>query len=164
MSKQRALERPDFENTLKPAKKERQPMRFMMIVKASEKSGAGTLPCPELMSSMMEYNKKLVDAGVLVDLNALKSSSNGARVKFTECGATSVIEGPFAETKELVAGYWIIEVDSMEGALAWAKKMPFAVGLSSGEEMVLEVRPVFSLEDFPPHAAIEEAREIGKHL
>src|SRR5580704_17480904 len=98
-------------------------MRFMMIVKANKDSEAGKMPGEELLSAMGKYNEELMKAGVLVDLSGLQASSKGARVKFSGEKRT-VIDGPFAETKELIAGYWIINVKSKEEAIEWSKRVP----------------------------------------
>ena len=135
-------------------------MRFMMIVKATENSEAGKLPSEELMAAMGKYNEELMKAGVLLDLAGLKASSNGARVKFSG-GKPTVIDGPFAETKELIAGYWIIQVKSREEAIEWARRAPAPHPGGEGE---IEIRPFFELEDFGPSQAIDRARELGKEL
>ena len=98
-------------------------MRFMMIVKSSKECEAGKMPSEELLAAMGEYNKELMQAGVLVDLSGLQPTSKGARVKFSG-GKTTVIDGPFAETKELIGGYWIIDVKSKAEAIEWAKRVP----------------------------------------
>ena len=136
-------------------------MRFMMIVKASKDSEAGKMPSPELIDVMMKYNDELMKAGVLIDLAGLQPSSKGARIKFSQ-GKRAVIDGPFAETKELIAGYWIIKVKSKEEALEWAKRVPAPHG--ENEEGEIEIRQVFELEDFEPSPAVERARELGKEL
>jgi hypothetical protein len=136
-------------------------MKFLMIVKANKDSEAGKMPSEELISSMGKYNEELMKAGVLVELACLHPSSKGFRVKFAQ-GKRTVVDGPFAETKELIAGFWIINVKSREEALDWAKRVPDPFG--SGEEAVIEVRPFFELEGFKPSAAVDHARELGKEL
>ena len=136
-------------------------MRFMMIVKANKDSEAGKLPGEELLSAMGKYNEELMKAGVLVDLSGLQASSKGARVKFSGEKRT-VVDGPFAETKELIAGYWIINVKSKEEAIAWAKRAPNPAG--EGRESEIEIRQFFELEDFVPGEAIDRAAELGKEL
>ena len=131
-------------------------MRFMMIVKASKESEAGEMPSEKILADMAKYNEELVKAGVLLDGSGLKPSSKGARIQYSGSKRT-VIDGPFAETKELVAGYWIIQVKSKEEALEWAKRVPF----EGGE---VELRPFFELEDFAPGPAIEHHRRIGEKL
>jgi len=98
-------------------------MRFMMIVKANKDSEAGKMPSEALLAAMAKYNEELVNAGILVDLAGLQSSSKGFRVRFSG-GKTSIIDGPFAETKELIAGYWVINVKSRQEAVDWARKIP----------------------------------------
>src|SRR5437667_9292408 len=98
-------------------------MRFMMIVKANKDSEAGIMPSQELLSAMGKYNEELMKAGVLLDGAGLQPSSKGVRIKFSG-GKRTVIDGPFTETKELIAGYWIIQVKSREEAIDWAKRIP----------------------------------------
>ena len=98
-------------------------MRFMMIVKASRDSEAGKMPSEELLTAMGKYNQELMKAGVLLDLSGLQPSSKGARVIFSGSKKT-VVDGPFTESKELIAGYWIIQVKSLEEAIEWAKRAP----------------------------------------
>lgn len=136
-------------------------MKFMMIVKASKDSEAGKLPGAELLAAMGEYNEELRKAGALVDLAGLHPSSKGARIKFQGWKRT-VIDGPFAETKELVAGYWIIKANSLEEAVDWAKRAPDPHG--EGQEGEIEIRQLFELEDFLPSPALECARELEKEL
>ncbi len=136
-------------------------MRFMMIVKASKNSEAGVMPTEKLLSAMMRYNEELSKAGVLLDLSGLQPSSKGARIKFSGDKVT-VIDGPFAETRELIAGYWLIQVKSREEAIAWAKRAPNPAG--EGAEGEIEVRQLFELEDFEPSPSIEKARELEKDL
>jgi hypothetical protein len=136
-------------------------MRFMMIVKSSKDCEAGKLPGEELLAAMGEYNKELMKAGVLVDLSGLQPSSKGARVKFSG-GKTTVIDGPFAETKELMGGYWIIEVKSKAEAIEWAKRVPAPHGEDQDGE--IEVRQFYEFTDFLSGKAVEEARELEKQL
>jgi hypothetical protein len=136
-------------------------VRFMMIVKASKDSEAGKLPTDEMIAAMGKYNEELIKAGVLVDLAGLKSSAQGARVRFTG-GQRTVIDGPFAETKELIAGFWIINVKSLQEAIDWAKRVPAPHG--PDQECELEIRPFFELEDFVPSEAVEHHKELGKKL
>ena len=136
-------------------------MRFMMIVKSSRNCEAGKLPSEELLSAMGEYNKQLMQAGVLVDLSGLKPTSKGARVKFLG-GKTTVIDGPFAETKEVIGGYWVIDVKSKAEAIEWAKRVP--VEDRDNEEREIEVREFYEFTDFLPGKAVQEARELEKQL
>ena len=136
-------------------------MRFMMIVKANEDSEAGKMPSEELLTAMGKYNEELMKAGVLVDLSGLRASSKGARIRFSG-GKQTVIDGPFAETKELIAGYWIIKVKSKAEAIEWAKRIPNPHG--EGQESEIEIRQFFEIEDFAPGEAIDRAVELGKEL
>jgi hypothetical protein len=135
-------------------------MRFMMIVKANKDSEAGVMPSEEMIATMGRYNEELMKAGVLVDLSGLQPSSKGFRVKFSG-GKRSIVDGPFAESKELIAGYWVINVKSREEALEWARKVPPPHNNGEGE---IEVRQFFELDDFAPSEAVEQARELGKKL
>jgi len=110
---------------------------------------------------MGKYNEQLMQAGVLVDLAGLHPSSKGARVKFSG-GKQTIIDGPFAETKELIAGYWIIKVKSRQEAIEWAKRVPAPHG--EGNEGEIELRQIFDLEDFTPSEAVDRHRELGKQL
>lgn len=116
-------------------------MRFMVIVKANEQSEAGALPSAELMSKMGAFNEQLVKAGVMLAGEGLQSSSKGARIKFAG-GRPSVTDGPFAETKELVGGFWLIQVKSKDEAIEWMSRAPF----ENGEE--IEIRQISEIEDF----------------
>jgi hypothetical protein len=136
-------------------------MRFMMIVKANKDSEAGKMPSEELLAAMGKYNEELMKAGVLLDLAGLQPSSKGARIKFSG-GKRTVIDGPFAETKELIGGYWLIQVKSKEEAMEWAKRAPAPHG--EGAEGEIEIRQVFELEDFNPSEAIKHHRELGNKL
>jgi hypothetical protein len=136
-------------------------MRFMMIVKANKESEAGKMPSEELLAAMAKYNDELMKAGVLVDLTGLHPSSKGARIKFSG-GKQTVIDGPFAETKELIGGYWLIQVKSREEAIEWAKRAPAPHGEDA--ECEIEIRQVFELEDFSPSKAVDQHRELGKNL
>jgi hypothetical protein len=133
----------------------------MMIVKASKDSEAGKMPSEAMLSAMGKYNEELQKAGVLLDLSGLQSSAKGFRVKFSKDGKRTIVDGPFAETKELIAGYWIIQVKSREEALEWAKRVHMP---HEEQECDIEVRQTFELEDFPPSDAIEQHRELGKKL
>jgi|SRR5215831_4396154 hypothetical protein len=134
-------------------------MRYMMMVKANEKSEAGVLPTEAHLVAMGKYNEELQKAGVLLDLSGLKPSSAGARVRFAG-GERTLIDGPFTEAKELIAGYWIIQVKSKGEAIEWAKRIP-AETCEVGE---VELRPFYEMEDFAPGAAVEAAKKLGKKL
>jgi len=116
-------------------------MRFMVIVKASAESEAGVLPSEELLNAMGRFNEELVNAGVMLDGNGLHASSKGARIRF-DGEKRTVTDGPFAETKELVAGYWLIQAKSKEEAIEWFKRAPFDGGTE------IELRQVFEQSDF----------------
>ena len=120
-------------------------MKFMVIVKATRDSEAGVMPSRELLTEMMKYNEQLVKAGVMLAGEGLHPSSKGARVRFSGNSRT-VIDGPFAETKELIAGYWIWQVKSKEEAIEWVKKCPNPMPGDSE----IEIRQIFSPEDFGP--------------
>ena len=119
-------------------------MRVMVFVKANEDSEAGVMPSEESLTEMMKYNEELVKAGVMLAGDGLHPSSKGVRIKFSGDNRT-VIDGPFTEAKELVAGYWLWEVKSLDEAIEWAKRCPSD---PSGVESVLEIRPVFEADDF----------------
>jgi len=131
-------------------------MRFMMLVKASKESEAGMLPSRELIAAMGQFNEEMVKAGVMIAGEGLQASSKGARITYSG-SKRSVTDGPFAETKELLAGFWMIDVKSKADAIAWASRVPF----TDGE--VVEVRQVFEASDFPsdvmpPEEAAREER------
>ena len=119
-------------------------MRFMIIVKASADSEAGIMPSEELLTAMGNYNEELAKAGILVTCDGLQPSSKGARVRFSGEQRT-VIDGPFIETKELIAGYWIWDVNSKQEAIDWVKRCPNPM---PGTDAEIEIRPVFAAEDF----------------
>ena len=134
-------------------------MRFMIVVKATEDSEAGKFP-PEkekMFAAMATYHEELAKAGLLLDASGLQPSSKGWRVKYTG-GKRTVIDGPFTEAKELIAGYTIIQVKSREDALEWTKRFPNPVG--EGAEAEIEVRPLYELDDLGPSDAIERFREL----
>jgi len=133
----------------------------MMIVKANKDSEAGKMPSEELLSAMGKYNEELMKAGVLLDLSGLQPSSKGARITFSG-GKKTIVDGPFTESKELIAGYWIIQVKSWEEAIEWAKRAPNPAG--EGKEGEIEIRQFFELDDFGPSEAVDRARELGKKL
>jgi hypothetical protein len=131
-------------------------MRFMMIVKASKESEAGVLPTEQEMADMAKYNEQLVKAGVMLAGEGLQASSKGAKIRYDGAKRT-VIDGPFTEAKELIAGFWLIQVKSKEEAIEWAKRVPF-------QEGEVELRQIFELEDFGESEAIEHHRKIGEQL
>jgi hypothetical protein len=130
-------------------------MRFMVIVKGNEDTENGVMPTEQELTEMGAYNEELVKAGVMLAGEGLLPSSKGARVRFDEKGGSTVLDGPFAETKELVAGFWILEVSSREEVLEWVRKAPFRGG-------EVEVRQVASAEDFgdamTPELRVQEDR------
>ncbi|HWU86026.1 MAG TPA: YciI family protein [Kofleriaceae bacterium] len=130
----------------------------MMIVKATKDSEAGVMAGEKMISEMMKYNEELAKAGVMLDGAGLTPSSRGARVRFSGAKRT-VIDGPFTETKELIAGFWLIQVKSFAEAVEWAKRCP---NPHPGEESEIELRPLFDMSDFPE--ANEEARAIAASI
>ncbi len=134
-------------------------MKFMILVKATKDSEAGVMPSEALMSEMIGFHEEMAKAGVLVDGAGLQSSGKGWRIKYAKGGKRTFVDGPFAETKELVAGYTIINVKSREEAIAWTKRFPNP-SIDGGEAEV-EVRQFFELEDFGDSPAVEKARKIG---
>ena len=141
-------------------------MRFMVFVKATKNSEAGVMASEEALAAMAHFNEEMVKAGVMLDGNGLKPSSKGARVRFHggKLGETgnkrTVIDGPFAETKELVAGYWILQCRSLAEAIEWIKRCP---NPHEGDSEI-EIRPMFELEDFGESAAIEHHRRLGEQI
>ncbi len=130
-------------------------MRVIVMVKASKDSEAGVMPSEQLLTEMGRYNEELAKAGIMLAGEGLHPSSKGARIRFAG-ERRSVIDGPFAETKELVAGFWIWQVRSMDEAIEWAKRCPNP--MPGSEESELEIRPVFEMEDFG-EAVTPEVRE-----
>jgi hypothetical protein len=133
-------------------------MRFMILVKADRNSEAGVMPSRELLTAMGQYNEELVKAGVLLAAEGLHPSAKGARVRFSGTKRT-VIDGPFSETKELIAGFWLIEVKSKEEAIEWVKRVPNP----HGEETEIEIRQVFEAADFG-EALTPELRDAEQRL
>ena len=116
-------------------------MRFMVIVKANKDSEAGVMPSTEMLTDMGKFNEELVNAGVMLAGEGLQASSKGARVRFSATDKPVVIDGPFSETKELVAGFWVWQVKSLQEAIEWLKRAPF-------QEGEVEIRQIFESEDF----------------
>jgi hypothetical protein len=133
-------------------------MRFLILVKASKDSEAGAMPEEKLIGEMAAYHEELVKAGALLDASGLQPSSKGWRVKYSGKKRTFT-DGPFAETKELIAGYTLIQVKSREEAIEWTKRFPNPAG--DGRDGEIEVRQLFELEDFGPSEAVERFREMG---
>ena len=134
-------------------------MRFMILVKADKNSEAGVLPDEKLLTEMMKYNEELVKADVMLAGEGLQPSSKGARVRFSGSKRT-VIDGPFSETKELIAGFWLFQVKSKEEAIEWVKRAPNPF---PGTESEIEIRQVFEAEDFGP-ALTPELKEAEKRM
>jgi hypothetical protein len=134
-------------------------MRFMVMVKATKDSEAGKLPSEEMLSAMARFNEELVKAGVMLDGNGLQSSARGARVRFSGPNRT-VIDGPFAETKELVAGYWILQCKSLAECVEWIKRCP---NPHEGDSEI-EIRQLFELDDFGESPAVDHHRQLGDQL
>ena len=141
-------------------------MRFMVMVKATKASEAGVMPAEADLEAMAKFNEEMVKAGVMLDGAGLQPSSKGARVRFTggklcdRTGERTVIDGPFTETKELVAGYWLIQVRDKAEAIEWIKRCP----KPHEEDCEIEIRQLFELEDFAPGDAIEHHRRLGDEI
>ena len=135
-------------------------MRFMILVKATKSSEAGALPREELLAKMGKFNEDLIKAGVLLVGEGLQASSKGARVKFAGDKRT-VIDGPFAETKELVAGFWLWKCASLQEAIEWVKRCPNPM---PGEEAEIEIRQVFEPEDFGPAVRSKLREEVAENF
>lgn len=135
-------------------------MRVMMIAKASKDSEAGVLPSEELLAAMAKFNEEMAKAGVMLEGAGLQPSAKGARVRFSG-DKRIVIDGPFTETKELIAGYWLIQVRSLREAIDWAMRCP---NPHPGSESEIEIRPLYELEDFGDSAAVAHHRRIDAML
>jgi hypothetical protein len=136
----------------------------MMILKADKNTEAGVMPTEEGLAAMARYNEELVKAGVMLDGAGLRPSSQGARVLISKGSKPTVIDGPFAETKELIAGYWVIQVKSKEEAIEWAKRAPFDKMSEHQGIATIELRQYWELEDFPEGEAIEQHRELQEKM
>lgn len=134
-------------------------MKYMILVKATKDSEAGKLPSDSLISEMVGFHEEMAKAGVLVDGAGLKRSADGWRIRYGKDGKRTVVDGPFAEAKELVAGYTIIDVKSREEAVTWTKRFPNPA--VEGGEAEIEVRPYFELDDFGDTPAVERARKLN---
>jgi len=119
-------------------------MRFMVMIKATDDSEAGVMPSEQVLADMGRYNEELVQAGVMLAGEGLYPSSKGARVRFSTGGKSTVVDGPFTETKELIAGFWLIQVKSKEEAIEWVKRIPN----TDDEDFEVEIRQVFEADDF----------------
>jgi hypothetical protein len=131
----------------------------MVMVKATKDSEAGVMPSEELLEAMGKFNEEMVKAGVMLDGNGLQSSAKGARIRFSGDKRT-VIDGPFAETKELVAGYWILQVKSKAEAIEWIKRCPNPHNVDSE----IEIRQLFELDDFGDSEALDRHRDLAEQL
>jgi hypothetical protein len=131
-------------------------MRFMILVKATPDSEAGVIPPPDLFTAMADYHEQLIKAGVLIDANGLQPSGRGWRVEW-KGGRQTVLDGPFTETKELIAGYTIINVKSRDEALDWSRRFPNPHNV----DCHIEIRQMFELEDFGDRADIDRFRDLG---
>jgi len=134
-------------------------MRFMVIVKASKDSEAGKMPSEEMLSKMAKFNEEMVKAGIMLDAAGLQSSAKGARIRFTG-DKRSVIDGPFAETKELIAGYWIIQVKNKAEAIEWMKRCP----KPHEGDCEIEIRQFFEMEDFGESPAVDHHKAVGEQM
>jgi hypothetical protein len=134
-------------------------MRFLIIVKATADSEAGAMPDQRIFDAMADYHQQLQDAGVLLDASGLQPSAKGWRVKYAG-GKRTIVDGPFAETKELIAGYTLIRVTSRDEALDWARRFPNPTD-ADGE---IEVRQLYEFDDFQPGEAVRRFRDIVGHL
>lgn len=134
-------------------------MKYMILVKATKDSEAGKLPSDSLISAMVGFHEEMAKAGVLVDGAGLRRSADGWRIRYGKDGKRTVVDGPFAEAKELVAGYTIIDVKSREEAVTWTKRFPNPA--VEGGEAEIEVRPYFELDDFGDTPAVERARKLN---
>lgn len=139
-------------------------MKVMLIVKASKEPEAGQMPSNEALVAMHKYNEELEKAGVLLDLGGLTPTRRGVRVRYSGSKRT-VIDGPFAEAKEVIAGYSLLEVETLAEAIEWAKRAPFGLGVHDGAEPEVEIRPLFDPTEFDvPGEAEERARRLGEKL
>ena len=137
-------------------------MRVMVMVKGEPPPGQ--LPTEEQLEEMAQYNEELIKAGVMLDGAGLHPSPEGKRVRFGEGKKRTVIDGPFAESKEIVAGYWLLQVKSMDEAVEWAKRIPFDNGAKYGQVPEVEIRQLYELDEFGESPAIDHHRELQKEL
>jgi hypothetical protein len=131
-------------------------MRFMIIVKGNKDSEAGVMPEESLMAEMAAYHEELAKAGVLLDASGLQPTSKGVRIRFT-AGKRTIVDGPFTEAKEIIAGYTLIQVKTREEGMEWARRFPAPFPGGEGE---IEIRQLFELEDFEPNAAVDRFKQI----
>jgi hypothetical protein len=135
-------------------------MRFMMIIKAGKEPEPGKMPNKEAFEEMGKFNEQIAKAGILLDMGGLKPTSKGAKIRFSPGGKKTVVDGPFTEAKELIFGYWIVQVKSLEEAIEWAKRAPVQHG--PDQECEIEVRQFFEIEDFPETETVVAAKKAGK--
>ncbi|MEC4721719.1 YciI family protein [Noviherbaspirillum sp. CPCC 100848] len=133
-------------------------MRYMIIIKATADSERGAMPEDKLVAAMADYHEQLAKAGVLLDASGLQPTSKGWRIQYSE-GERRVVDGPFAETKELIAGYTLIQVRSRQEALEWTRRFPAPHG--NGADCEIEVRQVYELEDLPPSDGLDKFRALS---
>jgi len=138
-------------------------MKFMVIVKADKRSEAGVLPTAKELETMGAFNEQLIKAGILVDAAGLQPTSKGARITFRG-GKAQVTDGPFAETKEIIAGFWILDVKSKKEAIDWISRAPFNAMLPEGGEQVVEIRQFFDVSDFPdaPKSVVDQEKSFRR--
>ena len=134
-------------------------MRFMVIVKASKDSESGRMPSEEMLGAMAKFNEEMVKAGIMLDGAGLKPSAQGARIRFSG-DKRSVIDGPFTETRELIAGYWVIQVKNKAAAIEWMKRCP----KPHEEDCEIEIRQFFEMEDFGDSPAIDHHKAVGEQM
>jgi hypothetical protein len=137
--------------------------KFMVIVPGDEHSEAGELPPQEVLNAMTAYNEELAKAGMILDLNGLRPTSDGAKVRFKD-GKATVVDGPFTEAKEIVAGYWLLQARSKDEVIEWVKRAPFKDFTAQGGEVDIEVRQVYELDDLGEGPVIERAKALGEKL
>lgn len=135
-------------------------MRFMIIVKSCDEFEAETSPAPDeaLMAEMVRYHEELAQAGVLLDGSGLHPSRKGWRIQYSADGKKRIVDGPFAESKELIAGYTLIQVRSRDEAMEWSRRFPNPAG--AGKEAVIELRQLYEMEDFPPSESLEDFKKL----
>lgn len=138
-------------------------MRFMMMIKGNQATEAGVMPGEKILAAMGKFNEELVKSGVLLAAEGLQASSKGARIKFAG-GKRTVIDGPFTEAKELIAGFWLIQVKSKEEAIEWAKRVPFDDESQYGADGEIELRQVFEMEDFGPSETMDREAELRAEI
>lgn len=135
-------------------------MRFIVLVKATKLSEQGVMPSEKMLSEMGKFNEELQNAGMLLDGSGLKPSSQGLRVKYSN-GKRTFVDGPFTEAKELVAGYWLIQANSLQEVKDWMKRAPMDADPEISPEAEIEIRPLYEFEDFGPSEAIEKMRDLN---